>query len=121
MQDKNNTVRIFSSRLKYLMHAKPWKQRELADAAEIGQSAISNYMQGVRLPGALELLRLSQALGVPMEYLLTDESQQDAADLVCEDPAPYGKKESPWKKRALEAESKLQSMREELTEVLKKI
>lgn len=78
MQDKNNTVQIFSSRLKYLMQTKPWKQRELADAAEIGQSAISNYMQGTRLPGALELLRLSQALGVPMEYLITDEKLETA-------------------------------------------
>jgi len=76
---------LFVFRLKDLMTSKSFTQKELAMRADIAQGAISDYLRSDRSPGAAELFRLSQALGVSMDYLwgATEESlreDQVAAD-----------------------------------------
>lgn len=60
---------LFVYRLKTLMIDKSFTQRELAMRADVAQGAISDYLRSDRSPGAAELFRLSQALGVSMDYL----------------------------------------------------
>lgn len=57
--------------LKTAMQCGKVTQAELATKAAMSQGAISRYLNGKASPKAEELLRIAQALGVTMEYLLT--------------------------------------------------
>lgn len=57
--------------LKTAMQSGKVTQAELAAKAAMSQGAISRYLNGKASPKAEELLRIAQALGVTMEYLLT--------------------------------------------------
>lgn len=67
---------LFVFRLRELMNNKSLTQKALAIRANVAQGAISDYLRATRIPGAAELFRLSQALGVTMDYLwgATEES-----------------------------------------------
>lgn len=80
MQDENITKKIFGRILTGLVKGK-LRQSDVAERAGVTQSAVSQYITGVRLPGANELLNLSRALGVSMEYLLTGQHPGGAAAL----------------------------------------
>ena len=47
-----------------------WKQKELADSAKISVTFLSELENDRRTPGAGVLLRLADALGVSLDYLL---------------------------------------------------
>lgn len=49
-------------------------QRALATEADVSPQAVHTYLNRGRIPKAEELYRLSRALGVTMEYLLTGEN-----------------------------------------------
>lgn len=83
MQEKNLQNVLFISRLQSAMKSKKLKQKDLGYMANIGQSAVSAYLSGRRSPGAAELSRMSQALGVSMGWLwgLEEESQQEQSKI----------------------------------------
>ena len=47
-----------------------WTQRRLADEAQLSVPFVSDLENGKRTPGADALLRLAEALGVTMDYLV---------------------------------------------------
>ncbi|MFZ7120234.1 MAG: helix-turn-helix domain-containing protein [Eubacteriaceae bacterium] len=49
------------------------KQSELSRITKISKNAISNYVNDVRIPDTISAYKLSQALHVPIEWLLTGE------------------------------------------------
>lgn len=55
---------VFGTRLKRFMQEKNMTQRKLAKATGLTDVTISRYTNGTRLPGADELLKLSNALSV---------------------------------------------------------
>jgi repressor LexA len=65
----------FRERLAYMM-----SRRGIASAAELSrltgltQVAIRNYMRGIKAPNAQALVKLTRALGVTADYLLTGSS-----------------------------------------------
>lgn len=71
-----------SERLKHLQI----KQADLCRETNISNNAISNYVSGNRIPDTLSTYKLSKALGVTMEWLLTgeviptNENSKDIAD-----------------------------------------
>jgi transcriptional regulator with XRE-family HTH domain len=77
--EKNNHISInpqaksmhFGIFLKTAMQSCKVTQAELATRSDVSQGAISRYLNGKASPKAEELLRISQALGVSMEFLLT--------------------------------------------------
>ena len=104
------------------MQSKKLKQKDLADAACIGQSAISNYLSGARIPGSMELFRLAKALNVSMEYLISEDAISVLPAVTEEDQTPYGIGASgTWRARALQAEQQLSFVANELTALAKKI
>lgn len=64
-------------------------QADLAARADVSQGTLSRYLNGKASPKAEELLRISKALGVSMEWLLTGESTAQPAELSgIQTPAP---------------------------------
>ncbi len=65
-----------------------WKQSDLAARAELQPSAISQYLNGSRTPGAWEIYRLAKALGTTVEYLLTGEAADEEGRYIVAEAAP---------------------------------
>ena len=61
---------VFGTRLKRFMQEKNMTQRKLAKATGLTDVTISRYTNGTRLPGADELLKLSNALSVSADDLI---------------------------------------------------
>lgn len=83
MQEENSLNEIFSLRLSKATSDKSLTQRELSLMSNIAQSAISKYLGGKGLPRTTELYKLSQVLGVSMDYLcgLTHNKPLISSDL----------------------------------------
>ena len=90
-----NSYSHFSQRLDNELYKKFKNPAELARVCGLTPTAISYYLNDRSMPKSEELLRLSRALGVSMEYLLTGEPE--ALDSTAEK----------WKARALAAEQRI--------------
>lgn len=67
---------LFGRRLKELRDARGWTQEELADKAKLKPAVISHFETGVRgAPSADNLVKLSNALEVSIDYLLGRSDQ----------------------------------------------
>jgi transcriptional regulator with XRE-family HTH domain len=73
MADKDKK---FSSRFRLLLKSTGKSGKKLAKEISVAQSAVWGYLNEGRIPEAPILHRLSVALGVTMEYLLTGEGPQ---------------------------------------------
>lgn len=108
MQDENFTKQIFSETLSRAMAGR--KQSQVAQAASLTQSAVSQYLGGTRLPGCLELYRLSIALNVTMEELLTGDKPLGGSAVDA----------AVWKQKCQEAERRLDGLKSTLLAAVKK-
>ena len=61
---------IFGRKLEKLMNERGMTQKELARAALLGQSAISNYINGRRIPTPKAIINFSYIFGVTIESLI---------------------------------------------------
>lgn len=86
------------------------KQSQVAQAASLTQSAVSQYLGGSRLPGCLELYRLSLTLGVSMEELLTGERPAGGSAVDA----------AVWKEKAQAAERRLEGLKGGMLSLVKK-
>jgi transcriptional regulator with XRE-family HTH domain len=78
--EKYSVVDGFRRRLASLVDHH-WKARaQFAVHADLSPQAVSNYINGQREPGAWELLKLSRALSVSMEFLLTGKDTVNASE-----------------------------------------
>ena len=76
MQEKNQISLLFRSRLQALLSERGVSQRQVALATGLSQQTVNNYLRAVsKLPGAHELLVLSQYFNVPMEYFVTSDDR----------------------------------------------
>lgn len=58
-------------RIKYELLERNMKQKELSELTGLNQNTISNYLSGNRIPDTLSVYKISKALNVSMEYILT--------------------------------------------------
>lgn len=116
LQEKNSRFGIFAATLRHEIESHGWKQKDVAELAAVKTSAISNYLAGERMPGAEQLYRLSRALGVSMEYLLTGE-ESGAGGASAGSQAAYG---PDWRGRASAAEAELREIKAALADLSKK-
>jgi len=86
MAREKSVNKLFISRLTKAMSEKGLRQSDLAYMANIGQGTISEYLNSEkgRSPGAAELGRMAQSLGVSMGWLwgLEDSSTSENAPYV---------------------------------------
>lgn len=62
------------------------KQADICRMTGISKNAMSNYVNGNRVPDTLGVYKLSKALKVSIEWLLTGESEDKRADELSEGP-----------------------------------
>jgi len=63
--------KAFGVRLKALRKQKRWSQKELAAKVDIRFQQLNKYESGLNLPPAEMLIKLADALGTTVDYLLT--------------------------------------------------
>ena len=63
--------KAFGARLKALRKQKRWSQKELAAKVAIRFQQLNKYESGLNLPPAEMLIKLADALGTTVDYLLT--------------------------------------------------
>lgn len=66
----------FGKRLSNLMEQKKISNNYITEKAEISKNNVGNYKNG-QIPNATILYKLSQILGVTMEYLLTGKESEN--------------------------------------------
>lgn len=63
-------MNIFGDNLVDLLKRVNMTQRELADAAGLSESAISNYIHKIRMPNVRALINISEALDCSLDDLM---------------------------------------------------
>ncbi len=66
-----------SFRIKQLRDAKKWSQGQLAQKMGIEYQRISKYERGVIFPTVDVMIKLSEALGVSLDFLIKGEGEAD--------------------------------------------
>jgi len=70
--------KAFGARLKALRKQKGWAQKELAAQVEIRFQQLNKYESGLNIPPAEMLIKLADALGVSVDFLLTGNPVEDS-------------------------------------------
>jgi transcriptional regulator with XRE-family HTH domain len=70
MQVKNPTNILLSNRLRAVMDRDGVNASDVAKAVDMTHVAIGHYLRQDRIPGAVELHKIANFFGVPMEYFL---------------------------------------------------
>ena len=65
-------VRALGKRIRQLRHDKGWSQEHLADEAGMHRTYMWGIEQGMRNPSVRHLVRVADALGVPIKALFED-------------------------------------------------
>ena len=65
-------------RLHKIRTALGFSQRDLAEKADLSQSAIAQFETGARLPSTSALQSICAVLGIPMEKLLSGDTSKEA-------------------------------------------
>jgi len=75
----NETLRkVFGASLKALRKQKSWVQKELAAQVDIRFQQLNKYESGFNIPPAEMLVKLADALGVTVDFLLTGNPIEDS-------------------------------------------
>ncbi len=69
--------KAFGVRLKALRKQKRWSQKELAAKVDIRFQQLNKYESGLNLPPAEMLIKLADALGTTVDYLLAGNSVEE--------------------------------------------
>jgi len=70
--------KAFGSRLKGLRKQKNWSQKELAALVDVRFQQLNKYESGLNIPPAEMLVKLADALGVTVDFLLTGNPVEDS-------------------------------------------
>lgn len=70
----------FGEKISKLKKAKKMSQIELANITNISRDAISKYERGDVSPSVEYAKRIAEALGVSLDYLVSDNEQEDILD-----------------------------------------
>lgn len=82
----------FPDNLKRLRKNKQLSQEALAELLDVSRQSVSKWEQGICMPEAQMLLRLSETLGVSLDALMSDGAETAAA----EERRPARKRTKPW-------------------------
>ncbi len=75
--------RSITYRIKELLNEKNISQKRLSEMTGITESAISHYIKGDRVPRGMNLIKISEALGISADSLIKDDREMDKdRDLV---------------------------------------
>jgi transcriptional regulator with XRE-family HTH domain len=80
--------KLFSERMKSARHKKGITQDQLSQITGISKKVISNYEQGIVLPGADNLQKITAALEITSDYLLFQHASPKEIPRI-KDPVLY--------------------------------
>ena len=66
-----------SDKLIELRKEKGWSQEDFAEKLDVSRQAISRWENGIALPDAQNILRISKLFRVTADYLLNDDYQRE--------------------------------------------
>ena len=69
MKDKKET-KMWREKVKDILKKKGLKQKDLAELSGITESSLSRYMKDLREPKVDDFIKMADALGVSVDYLL---------------------------------------------------
>ena len=69
-------------RIKEVREEKGFSQRQLAEIVGVSAVTVLNWENGIYEPGATDLIKLSGALGVSVDYLLENEGKDKGKDAL---------------------------------------
>lgn len=75
-----NSIEI-SSRIKSKMKELNLRQKDICDQTGIAKSAMSNYMNGNRIPDTETILKICKSLNTSIEWILTGKKMSSNANL----------------------------------------
>lgn len=73
--------RLFSLKLQELMMERGMTELSLSATSGLGHPAISKYIHGLRIPGAMSVIKLAYALGVSTDELINFGETIDDGDI----------------------------------------
>lgn len=103
MASKNLKKKEISSRIATAVEKSGRKAKDIAAALGVSEVTMSKYVNGVSTPKNDYLIALAQELNVSVSWILTGDDSAEAAHV--------GATFEDWKRRALEAEKKLEILR----------
>lgn len=77
-KEEKKMAREVASKIEELLSLRKMNQKDLAQMANITESAISHYIKGDRTPRGVNLIKIAKALGTTTDYLLEHDSVQDS-------------------------------------------
>jgi transcriptional regulator with XRE-family HTH domain len=69
---ETSVLRLLAKRIKALRAAKGWSQELLAERASIQRSYIADLERGSRNPSVRTIVKIANALGIPVSGLFVD-------------------------------------------------
>ena len=103
MASKNLKKKEISARISLAVERSGRKAKDIAAALGVSEVTMSKYVNGISTPKNDYLLTLAQELNVSVSWLLSGEEDTQ----MTEGAPTYNE----WKRRALEAEKKLEILR----------
>lgn len=82
--NKNEFLKVFGERARILRLSKRITQKELSQMSSVSVVTISSYesKNATKMPSALTVVRIAQALGVSLDYLCgVDEKEKTAGEM----------------------------------------
>lgn len=76
MQDEN-LRKAFGTRVKQLRKQKDWSQKRLANQIDIRYQLLNKYEGGQHIPPVETLIKLAEALGTTIDFLLTGNPSEE--------------------------------------------
>lgn len=73
----NRLISIFGSRVRHFRKIRSLSQEELADACNLHRTYIGGIERGERNVSLNNVEKISEALGIPVKHLLTDEIENE--------------------------------------------
>ncbi len=72
--------RTVTSRISELLKERGYTQKQLAERAELTESAVSHYVKGDRVPRGINLIKIARALGTTTDDLLGEGRTDNKGD-----------------------------------------
>lgn len=77
MSAMTKLIEIFGSRVRHFRKVRSLSQEELADACNLHRTYIGGIERGERNVSLNNVEKISEALGIPVTHLLTDEVEKE--------------------------------------------
>jgi len=73
---------ILSEKIIHLRKQNGWSQEQLAEQLNVSRQSVSKWESGASIPDLDKIIKLSKIFGVSTDYLIKDEIEEDASEII---------------------------------------